>query len=233
MSGIIIFGTALMEKKSISPKSLHEEKIIVAVVDDDAEIRRSLCWIINQSPDFICSATWKDCSETLKNIESNSPNVILMDIGLPDMSGIECVKLIKDSYPGIQILMLTVYSDEEKIFQSIRAGAVGYILKSSSSEKILAAIGDAYEGGAPMSSEIARKVLNYFRHPKDNIISARLSSREVEVLDELIEGHTYKVIAEKLFLSAHTIRFHVHNIYGKLHVKSRAEVIKKVTKGNY
>ncbi len=222
-----------MEKNSISPESLNNEKIRIAVVDDDEELRRSLCWIINQSPNFFCSATWKNCGEAIKNIESNPPHVILMDIGLPDKSGIECVRIIKDLYPGIQILMLTVYSDEEKIFQSIRAGAVGYILKSSSSEKLLDAIGDAYHGGAPMSGEIARKVLSYFQQPKDDIVTAKLSSREIEVLDGLIEGHTYKAIAEKLFLSSHTIRFHVHNIYGKLHVKSRAEAIKKAIKVNY
>ncbi|MHB8579986.1 MAG: response regulator transcription factor [Ignavibacteriaceae bacterium] len=222
-----------MEKKSLANESFNNEKINIAIVDDDAEIRRSLCWIINQSPKFFCSATWKNCGEALKNIETDPPDVILMDIGLPDKSGIECVKIIKDLYPGIQILMLTVYSDEEKIFQSIRSGAVGYILKNISSEKLLEAIGDAYGGGAPMSSEIARKVLNYFRQPKDDNITAKLSSREIEVLEALIEGHTYKAIADKLFLSVHTVRFHLHNIYGKLHVKSRAEAVKKAIKGNF
>ncbi len=214
-----------MERKSLSNESFENEKINIAIVDDDEEIRRSICWIINQSPKFYCSATWKNCGEALKNIESDPPNVILMDIGLPDKSGIECVREIKDLFPGIQILMLTVYSDEEKIFHSIRAGAVGYILKNISSEKLLEAIWDANNGGAPMSGEIARKVLNYFRHPKDDNITSKLSSREVEVLEGLIAGHTYKAIAEKLFLSVHTVRFHLHNIYEKLHVKSRYEAV--------
>ena len=219
-----------MERKSLSNESFENEKINIAIVDDDEEIRRSICWIINQSPKFYCSATWKNCGEALKNIESDPPNVILMDIGLPDKSGIECVKEIKDLFPGIQILMLTVYSDEEKIFHSIRAGAVGYILKNISSEKLLEAIWDANNGGAPMSGEIARKVLNYFRHPKDDNITSKLSSREVEVLECLIAGHTYKAIAEKLFLSVHTVRFHLHNIYEKLHVKSRSEAVSLAVK---
>ncbi len=219
-----------MERKSLSNESFENEKINIAIVDDDEEIRRSICWIINQSPKFYCSATWKNCGEALKNIESDPPNVILMDIGLPDKSGIECVKEIKDLFPGIQILMLTVYSDEEKIFHSIRAGAVGYILKNISSEKLLEAIWDANNGGAPMSGEIARKVLNYFRHPKDDNITSKLSSREVEVLECLIAGHTYKAIAEKLFLSVHTVRFHLHNIYEKLHVKSRSEAVSLTVK---
>lgn len=219
-----------MERKSLSNESFENEKINIAIVDDDEEIRRSICWIINQSPKFYCSATWKNCGEALKNIESDPPNVILMDIGLPDKSGIECVKEIKDLFPGIQILMLTVYSDEEKIFHSIRAGAVGYILKNISSEKLLEAIWDANNGGAPMSGEIARKVLNYFRHPKDDNITSKLSSREVEVLEGLIAGHTYKAIAEKLFLSVHTVRFHLHNIYEKLHVKSRYEAVSLAVK---
>ena len=219
-----------MERKSLSNESFENEKINIAIVDDDEEIRRSICWIINQSPKFYCSATWKNCGEALKNIESDPPNVILMDIGLPDKSGIECVREIKDLFPGIQILMLTVYSDEEKIFHSIRAGAVGYILKNISSEKLLEAIWDANNGGAPMSGEIARKVLNYFRHPKDDNITSKLSSREVEVLECLIAGHTYKAIAEKLFLSVHTVRFHLHNIYEKLHVKSRSEAVSLAVK---
>ena len=219
-----------MERKSLSNESFEDEKINIAIVDDDEEIRRSICWIINQSPKFYCSATWKNCGDALKNIELNPPNVILMDIGLPDKSGIECVKKIKDLFPGIQILMLTVYSDEEKIFHSIRAGAVGYILKNISSEKLLEAIWDANNGGAPMSGEIARKVLNYFRHPKDDNITSKLSSREVEVLECLIAGHTYKAIAEKLFLSVHTVRFHLHNIYEKLHVKSRSEAVSLAVK---
>lgn len=219
-----------MERKSLSNESFENEKINIAIVDDDEEIRRSICWIINQSPKFYCSATWKNCGEALKNIESDPPNVILMDIGLPDKSGIECVREIKDLFPGIQILMLTVYSDEEKIFHSIRAGAVGYILKNISSEKLLEAIWDANNGGAPMSGEIARKVLNYFRHPKDDNITSKLSSREVEVLEGLIAGHTYKAIAEKLFLSVHTVRFHLHNIYEKLHVKSRYEAVSLAVK---
>ncbi len=204
-----------------------EDIIRVTIVEDDDEIRNGLCWLLNHSEGFACIGTCRNCAEIMKGIEENTPDVILMDIGLPGKSGIECVQAIKEQYPRAEVLMVTVYSDEEKVFQSIRNGAVGYILKNISSEKLLDAIREAYRGGAPMSPEIARKVIRYF-HGGDGVdLTAPLSEREVEVLQCLVDGHSYKSIAAKLYISVHTVRFHLHNIYEKLHVRSRAELVAK------
>ncbi len=206
---------------------VDDSSIRVCVVEDDDEIRNGLCWLLNHSDGFVCMGTCRNCAEILKSIEEETPDVILMDIGLPGKSGIECVQMIKEQYPRVEILMVTVYSDEEKVFQSIRNGAVGYILKNISSDKLLEAIKEAYRGGAPMSPEIARKVIGYFRTGDRSELTAPLSQREVEVLQCLIDGYSYKSIADKLFISVHTVRFHLHNIYEKLHVRSRAELVAK------
>ncbi len=209
----------------MTPES--DSLIHVAIIDDDAEIRAGLQWMIEHSEGFLCTGTYGSCDDAMKKLENDPPDVILMDIGMPGKTGIECVGAVKERFPDIQVLMLTVYSDDEKIFQSLRAGAVGYLLKKTPSEKLLAAIREAYTGGAPMSGEIARRVLSYFSHSKSPKISASLSDREIEVLEALIEGHSYKAIAEKLFVSVHTVRFHLHNIYAKLHVSSRSEAVAK------
>ena len=158
----------------------------------------------------------------LKGIEEDLPDVVLMDIGMPEQSGIECAERLKTEYPDLKILMLTNYSDDERIFDSLRAGAVGYLLKNSEITKLCESIKEAYEGGAPMSSEVAKKVLAYFYNQKrESKHSSNLSQREVEVLKALTEGLSDKAIADKLFISIPTVRFHLKNIYAKLHVHSR------------
>jgi DNA-binding NarL/FixJ family response regulator len=209
----------------MKPEPDREGQIHVAIIDDDTEIRTGLRWMIEHSEGFVCTGDFGRCDEAVSALEEDPPDVVLMDIGMPGKSGIECVEALKARYPDIQVLMLTVYSDDEKIFQSLRAGAVGYLLKKTPSEKLLAAIRDAHAGGVPMSSEIARKILAYLQHPRTARFSSTLSTREIEVLEALIEGHSYKAIAEKLFLSVHTVRFHLHNIYAKLHVSSRSEAV--------
>jgi DNA-binding NarL/FixJ family response regulator len=201
--------------------------IRVALLDDDEEILSGLSWMIENAEGFSCVGLYKNCSEALAALENNPPDVMLMDIGLPDKSGIECVRLLKQDYPEVQVLMLTVYSDEERIFESLRAGAVGYLLKRTQVPRLLEAITDAYKGGAPMSGEVARKVLGYFTQQKKETYTADLSKREKEILELLVQGYSYKAIAETLFLSPHTVRFHIHNIYGKLHVSSKAEAVAK------
>jgi two-component system, NarL family, response regulator LiaR len=201
--------------------------IRVALLDDDEEILSGLSWMIENAEGFSCVGLYKNCSEALAALENNPPDVMLMDIGLPDKSGIECVRLLKQDYPEVQVLMLTVYSDEERIFESLRAGAVGYLLKRTQVPRLLEAITDAYNGGAPMSGEVARKVLGYFTQQKKETYTADLSKREKEILELLVQGYSYKAIAETLFLSPHTVRFHIHNIYGKLHVSSKAEAVAK------
>jgi DNA-binding NarL/FixJ family response regulator len=205
----------------------EDHPIRVAIIDDDDDIREGLRWMVEHSEGFECVGSFSHCGAGLEKFAEVAPDVVLMDIAMPGKSGIECVEVLKREYPDVQVLMLTVYSEDEKIFQSLRAGAVGYLLKKTPAEKLLAAIRDAYAGGAPMSGEIARKVLQYFQRPNIEVPTSSLSSREVEVLNLLIEGHSYKAIADKLFLSVHTIRFHLHNIYGKLHVSSRAEAVAK------
>ncbi|MDD8017310.1 MAG: response regulator transcription factor [Bacteroidota bacterium] len=201
------------------------QTIAVSIIDDDSSFRNKLEWVLNNSDGYQCVGSYSGCSDALKKIEEYPPDVMLMDIGMPDVSGIECVEKLTYHFPNIRVLMLTVYSDDEKIFQSLQAGAVGYLLKKTPPEKLLEYVHDAYAGGVPMSGEVARKVLGYFRQPKLEQRSAELSDREVEVLEALVEGYTYKAIAERLFISVNTVGFHLRNIYAKLHVKSRSEAI--------
>jgi DNA-binding NarL/FixJ family response regulator len=207
---------------------VNNSVISVAIVDDDDEVRNGLNWMIDHADGFRCIGVYESAQDVIEHLAEPLPDVLLMDIGLPGMSGIECVRELKKSYPHLKIVMQTVYSDDDKIFESLRAGAVGYILKKSPILKVLQAISDANEGGAPMSGEVARRVLAYFQTPADDDEMASLSSREHEVLEALIEGRSYKAISEKLYLSVHTVRFHVHHIYEKLHVRSRAEFMAKV-----
>jgi DNA-binding NarL/FixJ family response regulator len=203
-----------------------DEAIHVAIIDDDDEMRKGIRRIIDQAEGFTCT-DFTNGSAFLATFDENPPDVVLMDIGMPDKSGIEWVETLKEQYPHIQCLMLTVHSDEEKIFQSLRAGAVGYLLKTTAPEKLLTSIREAHAGGAPMSGEVARKVLTYFQQPKKSAVFATLSQRELDVLLALTEGYTYKAIADKLFVSVNTVRFHLRNIYAKLHVRSRTEAVAK------
>ncbi len=211
-------------------KENEQPAIRVMIVDDDGEIRNGLRWVIDHSPGFACVGAFGRFDDALPTIEDSAPDVVLMDIGMPEKDGIESVEILKQKYPDIQCLMLTVHSDDEKIFQSLRVGAVGYLLKKTPPDALLAAVRDAYAGGAPMSTEVARKVLMYFQQHKSEKFSSSLSKRELEVLQALIDGYTYKAIADKLFVSTNTISFHLRNIYAKLHVRSRAEAVAKAIK---
>ncbi len=216
-----------MPANQTAKKEPEQQPIRVMIVDDDAEIRNGLCWVIDHSAGFSSVGTHGRFDDALATIEDSAPDVVLMDIGMPEKDGIESVDILSQKYPDIRCLMLTVHSDDEKIFQSLRVGAVGYLLKKTPPDALLAAIRDAYAGGAPMSTEVARKVLGYFQHQKSDKLSSSLSKREMEVLQALIDGYTYKAIADKLFVSTNTISFHLRNIYAKLHVRSRAEAVAK------
>ena len=207
--------------------------IKVAIVDDDEEIREGLRWILDNTHGYSCVGTYKNCPDAVTNLPTNLPDVVLMDIGLPGQSGVECAGILKSMYPALHIIMQTVHSSDDKIFDSLRSGASGYILKKTSPEKLLEAIQEVNEGGAPMSGEVARKVLTFFQTPKTDKSLSQLSDRELDVLKLLIEGHSYKIIAEKLFVSPHTVRFHLHNIYEKLHVRSRMEAVAKSVKNKW
>lgn len=204
------------------------QSIAVALVDDDAKVRDSISWLLENSEGFACVGAFCGCAEALAGIPEVSPEVVLMDIGMPGQSGIECVELLRAEFPELKILMLTNYSDDDRIFDSLRAGAVGYLLKNSAVEKLCEGIREAHAGGAPMSSEIAKRVLAYFHGQKrSDKLRADLSQRELEVLGALTQGLSDKVIADTLHISIPTVRFHLKNIYAKLHVNSRAEAVIK------
>ena len=205
--------------------------IRVLIVEDDKKIRESYVQLINDSDGMVCVADYESCEEMFDNLDNLLVDVLLMDIGLPGMSGIEGIKKVKDLYPSIEILMLTVYDDDEKIFKSIYAGASGYILKNVDPDELLNAIQEI-KTGAPMSAAIARRVLNFVRE-NDNtphIKEFKLTPREVEILQLLIDGLSFKKIGDKLFISSFTVHSHIKRIYEKLHVHSKAEAVAKVLK---
>ncbi len=198
------------------------------MVEDDDWMRESLVNQINTSPHFCCVGHYRTGEEALRQMTASHPDVVLMDINLPRMSGIECVRRLKELLPEVNILMLTVYEESERIFESLKAGANGYLLKRAPRHELMEAIVDVHADGSPMSSSIARKVVQYFKQlgqvPRE---LDTLSPREREILERLGEGAAYKEIAESFGLSLDTIRMHVRGIYRKLHVHSRGEVVAK------
>jgi len=200
----------------------------VVVVEDDRGLRGQLVDILETAPDIKCIGAFVSAEEALPNIIEKRPDVVLMDIKLPGMSGIQCVAEVKKVLPEIQIIMVTVYEDSDRIFRALKAGANGYLVKSSPPDQLLEAIRDVYKGGAPMSSHIARKVVKLFHQIGPSIKEAEnISAREREVLDLLSEGFIYKEIGDKLNIGAETVRSHVKNICQKMHVRSRLEAVAK------
>ncbi|MEO6692611.1 MAG: response regulator transcription factor, partial [Saprospiraceae bacterium] len=201
--------------------------IKVAIFEDNHSLRVGLFQLINGSQGFQCVGAFEDCSELLKNIKDTNPDVVLMDIELPGINGIEAVKILKEKYPDLKILMQTIFEDSDKIFQSILAGASGYILKNTSPARFLDFIKETYEGGAPMSPSVATKVLKMVVHKpttsKEN--NFNLSVRELEILSCLVNGMSYKLIADACFISIDTVRGHIRNIYNKLHVNSASGAV--------
>lgn len=208
--------------------------IKVIVFEDNHSLRIGLGELINGTPGYQCVGAFEDCSNLLKNINDASPDIVLMDIGMPGINGIEAVKILREKYPRLKILMQTIFEENEKIFQSILAGASGYILKNTPSFRIIDAIKDTYEGGAPMSPSIATKVLKMVIHqPIDHAQNSfKLSEREKEILSCLVRGMSYKMVADACSISIDTVRVHIRSIYEKLHVHSKGEAIAKAIKGN-
>ncbi len=203
-------------------------KIKVVIVEDDREMREGLESIVQWHPGLQCIATYSSAEEALSNIQNNIPDIVLMDIHLPGISGIECVKRLKPILAKTQFMMCTVYEDNENVFDSLCAGASGYLLKNSPPGKIADAIIDLYNGGSPMSSVIARKVIGAFQPTsRQSADMEKLTKREREMLDLLAKGYRYKEIADRLFISFQTVRTHIHNIYEKLQVQSRTEALNK------
>jgi DNA-binding NarL/FixJ family response regulator len=202
--------------------------IKVSIIEDDDWIRENLAAQIGQTSGFCCIGSYRDGEQALTSLGKEVPDVVMMDINLPKMNGIECVRKLKKLSPSTQILMLTVYEDSDKIFDSLLAGASGYLLKRTPQAEILEAIADVHRGNSPMSGHIARKVVQYFnqRGSAEKEIE-KLSKREREVLDHLAQGIPYKEIADVLTLSIDTVRMHIKGIYSKLHVHSRGEAVAK------
>jgi len=202
--------------------------ISVSIVDDEKELRESITTFVNGSPGFKCVGAYGSAEAALKGLPADQSDVVLMDINLGGMSGIECVERLKVQAPQLQILMLTVYEDTDQIFQALAAGASGYLLKRSSPTKLLQAIREVHAGGSPMTSSIARKVVASFQKSKPTAEKqTHLSPREETVLNCLAKGFTYKQIADELDISIDTIRTYLRRIYEKLHVQSRTEAVAK------
>src|SRR5215469_12577656 len=202
--------------------------ITISIVDDEKELCQSIATFVNGAPGFRCVSMYHNGESALEHLPNDRPDVVLMDIHMTGMSGIECVKRLKTKMPQMQIMMLTVYEDTDQIFQALSAGASGYMLKRSTPSKVLDAIEDVHEGGSPMSSPIARKVVASFQRtkPKDGE-QTQFTSREQSVLDCLANGLTYKQTADKMSISIPTIRSYLRRIYEKLHVQSRTEAAAK------
>jgi DNA-binding NarL/FixJ family response regulator len=206
-----------------------KNQISMSVVEDMDEVRQKIKRIIDESEEFICLSTYGNAEKALEELPRLSPDIVLMDINLPGMSGIECIKEVKKKCPQIQFMMFTIYENSEQVYEALAAGANGYLLKQTPPEEILRALKELYEGGAPMSTHIARKVVSFFQKENKNNPdhSADLSKREKQVLELLSKGFLYKEISDQLFISTGTVRQHIHKIYEKLHVQNRTEAINK------
>lgn len=208
---------------------MPDTSISVAVVEDNSELRDGLAQLIQGTPGYKCVGAFSSCEQLLgqlKSLKTHPPKVVLMDIGLPGISGIEGVQRVKAQLPGTDVLMLTVFEDEKKIYDSICAGASGYLLKKTPPAKILEAIQEINDGGAPMTATIARKVLSVFQsNSPPPSVNYQLSEREREVLAGLVRGFSYKMIADQCSISIDTVRSHIRHIYEKLQVNSKAQAI--------
>lgn len=214
------------EKKSMTTTAA--ELIKVTIIEDERDIRDGLGMLINYTDGFTCVGKYGSMEEALAGIRHRTPDVVLSDIGLPGMNGIEGIRQIKEKFPEMTILMLSVYQDDDRIFHALCAGAVGYLLKKTPPIKILEALREAVSGGAPMSPEVARKVITIFkdfRPPEE--VEYNLTPHEVRILKLLVEGHSYKTAAARLNVTPSTVSFHLKNIYEKLQVHSKSEAVAK------
>lgn len=202
--------------------------INVSIVEDNEQLRNTLCRVLNRAEGFSCISTYGSAEAALEELPEEKPEVVLMDINLPGINGVECVRKLKQIAPQIQVVMLTVYEDTENIFNALAAGASGYLLKRTSSAELLESIREVNRGGSPMTAHIARKVVQSFQKPVSSSEPAEdLSPREREVLDFLSQGFLYKEIAEKLGISYETVHTYIRRIYEKLQVRTRTEAVAK------
>lgn len=213
------------------PPNFESMRIFIAIVEDLDEVREGLKNFISLNTDFVVAGTFKTGEEAVANIPQLKPDIVIMDINLPGMNGIECIRQIRDKTPGTQFMMLTVYENDEKVFEALKAGATGYLLKNTGLLQLAESLKELHEGGSPMSSNIARKLVNLFQdNHKETPAVEVLSKRENEILHLLAKGLLYKEIGDQLQISTNTVRQHIHKIYEKLHVQNRTEAINKAFK---
>ncbi|HEX6625396.1 MAG TPA: response regulator transcription factor [Pyrinomonadaceae bacterium] len=202
--------------------------IKVAVVEDMREIREALGRLFGNTAGFRCTGIYGSMEEALERVPRNLPDVLLCDIGLPGMDGIEGIGLLKERHPPLLVLMLTVYDDNERIFEALCAGACGYLLKKTPAEKLVESVREAFEGGSPMSPEVARRVITLFREVRPpSRADYALTPHEARLLKMLVEGHSYKTAAAELGVTVHTVKFHLRHVYEKLQVHTKSEAVAK------
>ena len=202
--------------------------VSVSIVEDLNEVREALQRMIDQSETFCLVEGFNNAEQAEKKIPLHPPDIVIMDINLPGMNGIECIKRIKEKCPDTQFMMFTIYEDDEKVFEALKAGAHGYLLKKTPKEKLLEALEELHNGGSPMSTNIARKVIEAFEkkeQPPEELNT--LTNKEKQILELLAKGFLYKEIANQLYITRNTVKQHIHHIYEKLHVQNRAEAINK------
>lgn len=217
------------EAKTADTSALPVASMIeVAIIEDERDIRECLTFLINGTDGYRCTGSYRSMEEAIDKIGGQLPNIVLSDIGLPGMDGIQGIRILKERHPDLLILMLTVYDDDERIFDAMCAGASGYLLKKTPPAKLLESLKEAVGGGAPMSPEVARRVITLFRdiRPPDRA-DYQLTPHETRLLKLFVEGHIYKTAAAELGVSVNTVNFHVRNIYEKLQVHTRSEAVAK------
>ncbi|MEI6433962.1 MAG: response regulator transcription factor [Bacteroidota bacterium] len=202
--------------------------ISIALIEDNEDIRESFEFLIRSTKGFECTGAFEDAETGLEFLTANPADIVLMDIHLPGMDGIECVRQLKTIHPEMQFIMCTVFQDDVSVFNALKAGATGYLLKTDDAGKVIEAIHDMVAGGSPMTPQIARRVIESFKRPIVNDTIHLLTKRETEMLGLLAKGFRYKEIADKLCISAETVRKHINNIYQKLQVQSRIEAVNKI-----
>lgn len=221
----------------VSPNGQHDQTQVaksntnplrIVIIEDLREVREGLTMLINGTPGFACASSYRTMEDALRSIGDDHPDVILTDIGLPGMSGIEGIPHLRERYPEVPILTLTVYDNDDEIFSALCAGASGYLLKNTPPARLLESLSETVDGGAPMSPEVARRVVKLFREfrPPERAPS-QLTPQEIELLKLLVEGHHYKTAAHQLGITTNTVSFHLKNIYQKLQVHSKTEAVAK------
>lgn len=216
---------------AVMPNISENITVKIAIIEDLRDLREGLAMLIGGTNGFECVGRFRSVEEAIAKIGSQLPQIVLTDIGLPGLDGIEGIRILRGKYPEISFIALTVYDDDERIFDALCAGAVGYLLKNTQPVRLLEALREVAAGGAPMSPEVARRVINLFQNfvpPKQS--ACHLTPQEKELLKLVVAGHSYKTAAYQLGISYHTVSFHLHNVYGKLQVHSKTEAVAKALK---